>query len=55
MYSIILNWLSSSSDDVGSSMIRMSGGWRSTRAVRLQMLCDSPEAFVKGGSGSFAV
>ena len=25
------------------------------RFVRLHMLCDSPEAFVKGGSGSVAV
>jgi hypothetical protein len=25
------------------------------RHVRLQMLCDSPEAFVIGGSGSVAV
>jgi hypothetical protein len=28
---------------------------KNEQAVRLQMLCDSPEAFVKGGSGSFAV
>jgi hypothetical protein len=26
----------------------------SSSTVRLQMLCDSPEAFVSGGSGSVA-
>jgi hypothetical protein len=43
---IILNWLSSSSDDVGSSMMRMSGGWISTRAKASRCCSPAPMALV---------
>ena len=44
MYSIIRNWLSSSRDDVGSSMMRISGGLIRTRLKRLaaQRPIDAP-------------